>query len=119
MPSCTKYSKIINWSKANGTRSALPQSDRVSIFKEIALNAKGKPGPTTYWKAGANKDKACLRNTSNFFTSKNDKITITQCQVYEKSFVPSCVRKQDIHYHLTERKEPFLAHLKTMVGRET
>ena len=39
--------------------------------------------------------------------------------MYEKSFVPPCVRKQDIHYQLTEKREPFLAHLKTMVGRET
>lgn len=118
VPSCTKYSKILNWGREAGTRSALPQSERVTIFREIALNAKGKPGPTTY-KAGPSKDKACLRNTTNFFTSKNDKITITQCQVYEKSFVPPCVRKQDIHYQLTEKREPFLAHLKTMVGRET
>lgn len=117
VPSCTKYSKIRNWGKEAGNTSALPQSERISVFKEAALNAKGKPGPTSY-KAGPSKDK-CLRTTSNFFTSKNDKVTITQCHVYEKSFVPPCVRKQDIYYQLTEKRQPFLAHLKTMVGRET
>jgi hypothetical protein len=118
VPSCTKYSKIINWGKEAGTKSALPQSDRITFFKEVAMKSKGKPGPTSY-KAAAAKDKACLRNTSNFFSSKNDKITITQSHVFEKSFVPPCVRKQDIHYQLTEKREPFFAHLKTMVGRET
>ena len=81
------------------------------------MNAKGKPGPTSY-KAGPCKDKV-MRNTSNFFSSKNDKVTITECQVFEKSFVPPPVSKKEIKYELTEKKEPFLAHLKTMVGRES
>lgn len=92
VPSCTKYSKILNWGKMAGTKSSLPQAEKVTIFREIAKNARGKPGPTSY-KAGPSKDKV-LRNTSNFFTSKNDKITITRCQEFEKSFVPPPVSKK-------------------------
>lgn len=116
VPSCQKYSKILNWGKEAGKKSSLPQAEKVTIFREIARNSKGKPGPTSY-KAGPSKDKV-LRNTSNFFTSKNDKVTITRCQEFEKSFVPAPVSKKQIKYDLTEKREPFMAHLKTMVGRE-
>lgn len=116
IPSCTKYSKILNWGKMAGTKSNLPQAEKVTIFREIAKNARGKPGPTSY-KAGPCKDKV-MRNTSNFFTSKNDKVTITRCIEFEKSFVPPPVSKKQIKYELTEKREPFMAHLKTMVGRE-
>lgn len=48
VPSCQKYSKILNWSKEAGKKSSLPKAEKVTIFREIARNSRGKPGPTSY-----------------------------------------------------------------------
>lgn len=75
VPNPQKYSVIRDWAK-EGKRSVMPKTAKISVFAEVAKNARKTPGPATY-KPEAGKDKFVLERTPKICKSTLDKVSIT------------------------------------------
>jgi len=117
VPGPQKYSRILKWESEDKRRSALPRSDRVSIFAEAAKAAKGVPGPGSY-SGHRSKDSACLRRTLGTYTSHVDKVSVTTCEAHAKKGIPGPQHKYQVSHGLVEERTPFYATLSTCIGRD-
>ena len=75
IPNPQKYSVIRDWAK-EGKKSVMPKTAKVSVFAEVAKNAKKLPGPVSY-KPDLSIDKFVLKRTPKICKTSLEKVSIT------------------------------------------
>lgn len=111
IPDPRKYSKIIKWSEDSSKNNGkFNKEAKVTLFQQIAKEAKGKPGPGTYH-PDKSKDKMVLMRTTGTYKSGNEKVSILESQSFEKKNIPGPQHKYKVNYGLVLPREPFYVNL--------